>query len=115
MDVLLLFSDISTKQSLKISPCVSIPPNTNRTGRLSTVLACKDTPSPRSENKCSKLSHYFWTGFCKICQQLPVVIGISTAQSVWSSREAGLGPLIGALVHVKVSSKAMISSLHSLG
>lgn len=38
-----------------------------------------------------------------MCQQLPVDIGISTAQSVWSSRGAGLGPLIGAFVHVKVS------------
>ena len=34
---------------------------------------------------------------------IPVDIEISTAQSVWSSRGAGLGPFICALVHVKVS------------
>lgn len=54
MDVLLVLSDISTKQSLKISPCVSIPPNANRTGTLASILACEDTPSPRCENKCTK-------------------------------------------------------------
>ena len=41
----------------------------------------------------------------EIFHQVPVRLGISTVQRVWSSRGAGLGPSIGVFVHLNVSTR----------
>lgn len=70
-----IFSGNRTKQSLKISPCVSIPPNTNSIVRLSSAFVFSDAPSSTRRSEISNSCRFYFL-FClsRCIKQVPTLL-----------------------------------------